>query len=124
MVDKRALIETIKDFDALDNLRRSKDYIKEKITRKKKKPVVKLPDIEVTGQAPGTEWRKKHPRDGNQLATSKTTRHSQKYFPRTMKSTGRVERSTIPKVKKSVRSSGIPSFVEMVHEQNRIRRGR
>ena len=41
-----------------------------------------------------------------------------------MKSTGRVNRESEPKVKRSTRSSGIPSFVEMVHEQNRIRRGR
>lgn len=60
----------------------------------------------------------------NAVPGSKTTRHSQKYFPRVMKSTGRVNRESEPKVKRSTRSSGIPSFVEMVHEQNRIRRGR
>ena len=135
MVDKRALIETIEDFDALDNLRRSGRYIKNKLTRKK--PVVKLPDMEVTGQYTDDQreffrdWRKDHPVDGNQLPISRTTRHTQvhvpihtqKYYPR-INSTGRVNRESEPKVKQSVRTSGIPGFMYMVHHQRKIRRGR
>ena len=127
------------------NLKRSKDWVVDKVKDSVKKSDEKPLDItinyskekkqkksyqpysqqsrkrygskvlDVSGAGSGDHSRSAGP---NAVGSGETTRHTQEYKAPILKSTGRVNRETTPKVK---RSSGIPGFVDMVHEQRRIR---
>ena len=126
-----------------NNIKRSKDWVVDKVKDSVKKSDEKPLDITINYSKEGKQEKSYQPHSQqprkrygskvldvsgagssagpNAVGSGTTTRHTQEYKAPIIKGSGRVNRETTPKVKKSVKSSGVPGFMEMVNEQRRIR---